>query len=137
MEGGENMIHIKYKIKSSPIHGIGLFTDQDIKKGMLVYTPNPVLDTDITQQQFDELSSSEKNEVMYYGYFHKKTQRYHVAFDAIRILNHATVGVANVTQDDSMTMTAIRDIKEGEELLQDYIEIYPHGSEHFERIKNS
>ncbi len=130
------MIHINYKIKSSNIHGIGLFTEQDIKSGDLIYTPSPLLDVDLSLEEFESLSELEKREVMYYGYFNKKTNKYHVAFDAIRILNHASGDFANVTQDEDMVMVAKRDILSGEELLQDYIEIYPDGSEHFDRINN-
>lgn len=131
------MIHINYKIKSSETHGIGLFTDQDINKGDFIYTPSPLLDVDITSEEFEGLSENEKREVMYYGYFNNKTKRYHVAFDTIRILNHGNADIANVTQDEDMVMMAKRNIKSGEELLQDYIEIYPNGSEHFDRINNN
>lgn len=130
------MIHIQYKIRSSSVHGVGLFANQDIKRGELIYTPSPLLDTDLTQQQFDGLSISEQKEVAYYGYFHTKSQKYHVAFDAIRILNHAGPGSANVTQDQDMVMTAIRDIEAGEELLQDYTELFLGDSEHFKRINS-
>jgi len=128
------MIHIAYKIQSSQTHGIGLFAVQDIKSGDLIYTPTPLLDVDITKEEFASLTPDEKREVMYYGYFNKKTNKWHVAFDAIRILNHGTADVSNVTQDEDMVMTAKRNISNGEELLQDYIEIYPDGSEHFDRI---
>ena len=128
------MIHIAYKVESSPTHGIGLFATQSISRGDLIYTPTPLLDVDITKQQFDQLSDMEKKEVVYYGYFHKKTQRWHVAFDAIRVLNHASSGVANVTQDEDMVMIAVRDIAEGEELLQDYGELFSSEDEHFMRI---
>ncbi len=128
------MIHIKYKIKESKLHGIGLFADQDIQVGAKIYTPNQLLDVDLTQEQFENLSKSERDEVAYYGYFNKKTQKWHVAFEAIRILNHAASNEANVTQDSDMVMTAKRNIKAGEELLQDYAEIYPAEGEHFQRI---
>jgi uncharacterized protein len=126
------MIHIKYKIKASKVHGIGLFTNQNIEKGDLIYTPTPLLDVDITQEQFNSLKLEEQKEVKYYGYFNKKTKMWHVAFDAIRILNHGLP--ANVTQDENMVMVAKRDITKGEELLQDYAEIYPKEGEHFARI---
>lgn len=128
------MIHVKYKIRTSSIHGVGLFAGQEIKKGELIYTPSPLLDVNLTQEQFDSLSVFEQQEVTYYGYFHNKTQKYHVAFDAIRILNHAYPGVANVTQDEDMVMVSLRDISSGEELLQDYREIFPDGNDHFKRI---
>lgn len=130
------MIYINYKIEKSCIHGIGLFADQDIKQGDYIYSPSPLLDVDITNDEFQSLDSKEQTEVKYYGYFHKKTQKWHVAFDAIRILNHAEGENANVTQDLDMIMTAKRDIAPGEELFQDYIEIYPDGGEHFNRINN-
>ncbi|MFA6513834.1 MAG: SET domain-containing protein [Patescibacteria group bacterium] len=131
------MMHIAYKIQSSKTHGIGLFAGQDIKSGDLIYTPSPLLDTDITPEEFESLAPSEKREVMYYGYFNKKTNRWHVAFDAIRILNHGAGNIANVTQDEDMIMTAKRAIFKEEELLQDYLEIYPDGSEHFDRINKN
>ena len=129
------MIHIQYKIKESKIHGIGLFTDQNIKKGDLIYSPSPLLDVDINQKQFEKLNLSEQKEVMYYGYFHKKTKKWHVAFDMIRVLNHSKEN-SNVTQDKDMIMTAKEDINSEEELFQDYEEIYPIDGKHFSRIIN-
>lgn len=128
------MIHIRYKIQASNTHGIGLFADQDIKAGDLIYTPNPLLDVDITEAQFETLSPSEQKEVMYYGYFNHKTHQWHVAFDAIRILNHGEAEASNVSQDEDMVMRAKKDILKGDELLQDYSEIYPIDGEHFARI---
>ncbi len=115
------MIHIKYKLGASKIHGTGLFADQDITSGQLIYTPNTLLDVDITQKEFDSLSYSEKTEVKYYGYIHKKTGNWHVAFDAIRMLNHHNE-LANVIQDNTMVMVAKRNILSGEELLQNYLD---------------
>jgi hypothetical protein len=131
------MIHIAYKIKASEKHGVGLFADQDINAGDLIYTPNPLLDVDISKEQFDNLALEEKKEVMYYGYFNKKTGKWHVAFDMIRILNHGAGEDSNVTQNDDMVMTAKRPISKGEELLQDYDEIYPRDGQHFARINKS
>lgn len=131
------MIHIEYKIKESKNHGIGLFADQNIKTRDLIYTPSPLLDVNITETEFESLSSKEKKEVMYYGYFNKKTRKWHVAFDMIRILNHDIGEGSNITQDKDMVMTAKRDIAKGEELLQNYDEIYPRDGEHFARINKS
>lgn len=131
------MIHVKYKIQNSNKHGIGLFADQDIGLGDLIYTPSPLLDVDITEDEFESLSEQEQKEIVYYGYFNKKTKKWHVAFDAIRILNHGSGEEANVAQDEGMVMTARRDISKGEELLQNYDEIYPNESEHFIRINQS
>lgn len=116
------MIYITYKILPSKTHGIGLFTDQDIKRGSVIYTPSPLLDVDISPEDFERLHENEKREIKYYGYFNKKTQKWHVAFDAIRVLNHSSGDDANVIQDQEMIMTAKRDIAAGEELLQNYLD---------------
>lgn len=128
------MIHIKYKVKPSNLSGVGLFADQDIKKDDLIYTPNQLLDVDLTQEQFDTLDPVEQAEVRYYGYWNKYSNRWHVAFESIRFLNHGELGVANVTQDEEMVMVAVRDISAGEELLQDYKEIYSADDKHFANI---
>ena len=57
------MIHIKYKLDKSKHHGIGLFADEDLKQGQLVYTASPLLDVNLTQEQFDSLSDREKEEL--------------------------------------------------------------------------
>ena len=56
------MIYIKYKLDKSKFHGIGLFTDEDLKKGQLVYTASPLLDVNITREQFDQLDEKEMTE---------------------------------------------------------------------------
>lgn len=130
------MIHIKYKIKISKTHGVGLFADQKIKKGDLIYTPNPLLDVNLSHEEFNSLEKAEQDEVKYYGYFHHKTAKWHVAFEAIRFLNHSEE--SNVSQDENMIMVALQDIEKGDELLQDYAEIYPtQDNEHYDRINNN
>jgi hypothetical protein len=58
------MIHIKYRLKVSDLHGIGLFADQEIKKGELIYTASPLLDLNITQEQFDSPSKRKRRNIM-------------------------------------------------------------------------
>src|SRR5690349_16007782 len=73
-----DMIHIKYKIDKSAIHGVGFFTLQDLKKGDLIFTASPGLDVNITQEQFDALNESEQREVRYWGFFDQPTKKWHV-----------------------------------------------------------
>ena len=117
------MIHIKYKLDKSPIHGIGIFADQDIKKGQLIFTAEPILDVNITEDQFSSLNDTEKKEITYWGYFDKITNRWHVDFDHIHFLNHSFS--PNTTQDltsSEARLIASRDISSGEELTQNYLE---------------
>ena len=103
---------------------MGLFADEDIAKGAVIYTPSPLLDVDLTQDEFDSLDEKEKEEVRYWGFFEKATQRWHVDFGVTRFINHSHD--ATVTQDPAYAdsnLIAARDIKRGEELTQNYAEI--------------
>lgn len=118
-----SMIHIKYKLDKSSLHGIGLFADQGIKQGELIYTASPNLDTNITQEEFDSLEEKEKSEVLWWGFFDEPSQRWHIDFDVSKFINHSDD--ANVTQDknhDEAYLVAKRDINQGEELTQNYLE---------------
>lgn len=117
------MIHIKYNLAASNKHGIGLFADQEIKKGEVIYTASPILDLNITQEQFDSLNDSEKQEVLWWGFFDEPSQKWHVDFDVSKFINHSYE--ATVTQDgehDEAYLVAVRDIVIGEELTQNYLE---------------
>lgn len=72
------MIHIRYKLKGSDLHGVGLFADQPIAKGDLIYTASPLLDLNITQEQFDSLDQKEKDEILWWGFFDRPSQMWHV-----------------------------------------------------------
>lgn len=117
------MIHVKYKLDRSKHHGIGLFADENIKKGQLIYTASPLLDVNITQEQFDTLSDREKEEFQWWGFFDEPTKRWHVDFDVSKFINHENEGA--VTQDKNHAeayLVANRDIQSGEELTQNYLE---------------
>jgi SET domain-containing protein len=117
------MIHINYKLKSSDLHGVGLFADQPIKRGDLIYTASPLLDLNITQEQFDSLEQKEKDEILWWGFFDQPSQKWHVDFDVSKFINHSEK--ANVTQDENYKeayLIATRDIESAEELTQNYLE---------------
>ena len=117
------MIHIKYKLDKSKHHGIGLFADEDLKQGQLVYTASPLLDVNLTQEQFDSLSDREKEELKWWGFFDENSKRWHVDFDVSKFINHENNGT--LTQDKNHTdanLVTTRDIKSGEELTQNYLE---------------
>ena len=74
------MIHIKYKLDKSKLHGIGLFTEEDLKKGQLVYTASPLLDVNITQEQFNSLDEREKKEIKYWGFLDESNNVWHKGY---------------------------------------------------------
>lgn len=117
------MMHVKYILDRSGKHGIGLFAGEEIRKGQVVYTASPVLDVNITQQQYEDLSESERQEVKYWGFWDEPSQRWHVDFDVSRFINHDVN--ATLSQDSNKNdahLVATRDISENEELTQNYLE---------------
>ena len=117
------MILIKYKLNKSKNHGIGLFTDEHLKKGQLVYTASPLLDVNISQEQFDSLNEKEKQEVKYWGFWDEPNRVWHVDFDVSRFINHSFE--PTLTQDPNQIqayLVTTRDVEAGEELTQNYLE---------------
>ena len=116
-------MHIDYKLDRSNRHGVGLFADQDISKNSAVYTASPLLDVNITQEQFDSLDKREQREIEWWGFFDEPNNVWHVDFDVSKFINHSDQ--ATLTQDESHTdayLIAARDIEKGEELTQNYLE---------------
>lgn len=117
------MIHVRYQLKESGLHGIGLFADQALKKGDLVYTASPLLDLNITQEQFDSLEKREQEELLWWGFFDEPSQKWHVDFDVSKFINHSfSSSVTQSKEHDEAYLIAARDIADGEELTQNYLE---------------
>lgn len=117
------MLHIKYKLDKSHKHGIGLFADQDIKTGDVIYTASPLLDLNISNEVFEKLTQAEKDEVRYWGFWIESQKVWHVDFDMSKFINHSFE--PTVTQNPDFKdayLVAARDINQGEELTQDYLE---------------
>lgn len=117
------MIHIRYKLDTSAIHGIGIFADQDIQEGQVIYTASPVLDVNITQDQFDSLTEEEKREITYWGFWIESEKVWHVDFDNSKFINHSfTPSTKQDFSHPEAYLVAMRDISSGEELTQNYLD---------------
>jgi len=117
------MIHIRYKLKASEVHGIGLFAGEPVKTGQLIYTASPLLDLNITQEQFNSLDQKEKDEILWWGFFDEPSQKWHVDFDVSKFINHSkNATVSQHASHKEAHLVALRDIAEDEELTQNYLE---------------
>ena len=117
------MIHIQYKLDRSELHGIGLFTDEDLKTGQLIYTASPQLDLNLSERQFESLNDKEKQEVRWWGFQIPGTKQWHVDFDVSKFVNHSDK--PTLTQDPGRAdawLVTTRDVEKGEELTQNYLE---------------
>lgn len=119
------MVLFNYRIDHSKINGLGVFTNEKIKKGKVVFKASPVLDIELTKEQFESLEDAEKKEFIHYGYLDKKTNTYKLDFDtALRFLNFSEDG--NIYQDKNHNETyliAKRDIEIDEEITFNYLEV--------------
>ncbi|WP_133406754.1 SET domain-containing protein [Parashewanella tropica] len=115
------MFNVKVSIAPSSIHGIGLFAEQSIQKGEVIYTEVPELDLHISKEQFTKLDKNEQFFIEHYGFFNEVKGYWHLSHDNIRFCNHATQ--SNITWKDNAYLIALKDIAQGEEIVQDYREM--------------
>jgi len=112
------MLRIKTVIKSSKIHGIGLFATQFIPKGTVTWQYDPGFDPDFSEKELENLKKMHEFVFLKYGYFDSQLQKFIVCIDDQRFINHSSTGYNIVSKPDCDV--ALRDIKSGEELLCNY-----------------
>lgn len=126
------MLILKTSVKQSPIEGVGLFADQNIKKGDIVwqYTPDTCLI--FTQSQFEALLTSfhktERQLIQYYltySYYQKYLEGLIFCLDNGRFVNHSDqpnlAGPSDMPPELAWQYSvALRDIEKGEELTENY-----------------
>jgi len=119
------MLIVKTKIGQSKIEGIGLFADQFIPKGTLVWKFDPRFDFYFDPIEVEQMSEIQKNLIIYFSYLSKKCGKYVYSIDNTRFTNHSiypnTTEDTAVSEDNDETCTfATRDIQIGEEVTIDY-----------------
>jgi uncharacterized protein len=123
------MLKIKTKLGTSKISGTGLFANEDIKKGDVIWEFNKDVDTVINQSQFDKLSEVAKKYWNTFSYFRNEEGGYVLCTDNARYTNHSD-NPNSVMRDKNISIAA-RDINSGDEITEDYSTIYDNGHNHF------
>lgn len=120
------MLLVKTKIGKSGIHGIGLFADQFIPKGSIVWKFQPGFDLKISENCLDKLSEFSREQFLNYAYLNKKTGNYVLCFDDARFYNHSKnpncVSYYPDLEDEEGIDIAVIDINKGDEITCDYEE---------------
>ncbi|MDE1871351.1 MAG: SET domain-containing protein [Candidatus Micrarchaeota archaeon] len=117
------MMCVKTKIRQSKIHGIGLFADQNIKKGTIVWRFTPNFDLRFTKKQIKKLPNQVQKYLEEYVWLSKKSGKYCFSSDNGKYFNHSdspNVLSAYYKGEEEVITKAIRDIKKGEEITDDY-----------------
>ena len=112
------MLQVKTYLDKSPIHGIGVFADEDIVSGQCTWKLNPNIDKIITTDKFTEL---EEAFIKKYAYFDKQLNKWILSADNDRFTNHSET--PNTRPINNGELIAINDIKKGEEITVNYFEI--------------
>lgn len=118
------MLTVKTFLSPSKISGIGLFADEDIKKGDIIWKYLPLIDITYTKENWDELKSilTEESFSNVQRYSYKENGMYILCTDNAQFMNHSSDKMNVTNSKDLMHMYAIHPIKKGEEILCDYSE---------------
>lgn len=119
------MLLVKTKIKPSKISGIGLFADQFIPKGTLIWRFKKDFDIRVNKDYPDNLQEPAKSYFKCYAYQNPKTMNYVLCADDARFFNHSeepNTCCVEDPEDEDTANVASRDIQVGEELTIDYRE---------------
>jgi SET domain-containing protein len=113
------MLTIKNYLDKSNIHGIGLFADEDIPKGTVVWEFRKHFDYIVPIEEYENLDDIQKIYWDTYSYVCKLRNVYMISIDNDRFMNHSE-DWANVGYDENYNYVARKDISIGEEILADY-----------------
>ncbi len=115
------MLIIPGNIDTSTIHGLGLFAGEDIPEGSVVWKFNHDFDLRFSRDDFisacSGLNRSALLNILTYAY--KRNDFFYYVTDNGRFINHSENDYNLVFRDDYCEL-ALRNIRKGEELLENY-----------------
>jgi SET domain-containing protein len=111
------MLLIQTYLDKSPIQGIGLFANEDIPAGTVIWKLNETGTKKFTKSYVDDWNHPEtfKKFIKTYAWLHKGI--YYLCLDDGRFMNHSD---ESNTLETQYTTVAKIDIKKGEEITCDY-----------------
>jgi len=120
------MMMVETELKPSPIHGLGVFLTQPVRKGELIWRFDSRIDLVYTEEEIATLPLHVQRYLRIYTTWHEAAGVYVLCGDNGRYFNHSdaptTVSNAISFGDDR----AARDLAAGEELTSDYRTICDH-----------
>jgi uncharacterized protein len=117
------MMYVKTKIAQSKIHGIGLFADEFIPKGTVIWKFTEGFDLKFTKEQVKKFPKPVQDYLNIYMWLSKKSGKYCFASDNNKYCNHSknpNTLSAYYNDEEEVVTKAIKDIKKGEEITDDY-----------------
>jgi len=118
------MLLVSTIVKSSPIHGLGCYAAEPIKKGQLVWRFDERLDRRIAAADLPDLPQPAQDFLRMYAYreVYRGQDVYTLCGDHARHMNHSDDANLLSTGLELEMDVAVRDIEVGEELTCNYNE---------------
>ena len=116
MESG-SMLTVKTYLATSEIHGMGLFAAEDILKGTIMWVHNPILDHKIVKSSITDPVTIEYLETYAYT---DHLGLWNIGIGNDHFTNHSLDPNQGWLEEDKETSIALRDIKRGEEITENY-----------------
>lgn len=115
------MLLIKTTIGPSIIHGIGLYADQFIPKGTIIWEFTPGFDHRLTKSKLEKWKEIDPD-ASKYVYLDKNTSQYILCSDNARFMNHSSTPNSRhmYLKNEYGQTIATRDIQIGEEIIYHY-----------------
>lgn len=117
------MLLVKTRLAPSPIAGIGLFADEDIKMGTVTWRFMPAYDRLLSEADISDLPEPARSNILDHAYLDATSGLFVLCADNARFMNYAddpnTSGVHDAGSIEGYDI-ATRDIAAGEELTCDY-----------------
>ncbi len=131
------MLIVETYLAPSQVHGIGLFAAQDIPAHSVVWKFKDFIDTVLPPERFLRLCREVDNFTLQHlmNSTYRRNSQYFYLTDNARFINHSPDN-RNITFVDDYTEIALRDIKQGEELLEDYSLSYDESDFFFTELVN-
>ena len=116
------MLLVKTKLNLSPIDSIGLFADEFIPKGTVIWRYTPQVDLQYSAAAYQQLKQQHNFEVLdKYMYKSRVSGCYILCSDDARFINHASNPNTLDTLEDTEGLTlASTDIRPGDEITSNY-----------------
>lgn len=112
------MLKVRTRLAMSAIHGIGLFADEPIAAGTVLWVYDPRFDVTFSHDDLATLSPPARMQIEKYSYFEKEIGAYVLCGDDARFMNHSST--PNTEEVSGMRTVAAGAIAVGEEITCDY-----------------
>ena len=118
------MLTIRASVKPSKIEGLGLFADEKIPKGTVVWKYDKRFDIAFDPDEVERFPDIQKNLINRYAYLSIESNKYIYCTDDGRFMNHSSIKY-NIEDrpspnEEEASCVANRDIDVGEEILINY-----------------